>query len=196
MRNRRSDDSLLWPGVGAFVIGFLLSLGLARACQAQETLPPITTTAKAIWPDPLFPDTASLRTLRRMNDSLATVERSLERRLAVLRGETQRPDGTSVVLLSAGIGSIVGMIDRDAGGYRDSLFPASDKQAHAFGSVIAARALSDKFGARWGWLACVALGAGIEAGQSRAGGYASWKYDFPYNVGGCTAGALWSRGAK
>lgn len=145
MSNRRSDDSLLWPGLGAFVLGFLLSLGLARACAAQSVTP---------------------------------------------------ADGTTVVLLSAGIGSIVGMIDRDAGNYRDSLFPHVDKQSHAFGSTIAARALSDRFGRRWGFLACVALGAGIEFGQSRRGGYASWRYDFPYDVGGCTAGALWSRGVK
>jgi hypothetical protein len=144
VRNRRSDDSLLWPGVGAFVLGFLLSLGLARACSAQSPTP---------------------------------------------------ADGTTVVLVAAVAGVGIGFVDRDAGGYRDSLFPHSDKQAHFLGSVVAARALSDKFGRKWGFLACVAIGAGIEAGQSRNGGYASWR-DGVYDVGGCTAGALWSRWAK
>lgn len=47
MTNRKSDDSLFWPGVGAFVLGFLLSLGLARACQAQSPTP-----ADGTWTTP------------------------------------------------------------------------------------------------------------------------------------------------
>lgn len=96
-----------------------------------------------------------------------------------------------IVFTSAG-GYAAGLIDRDHGGYRDDLVPRVDKLAHGFGSVILARFIADRAGPLWGLASCAAAGAALEQGQSRNHGYASWRYDFVYDLGGCVSGALWS----
>ena len=70
--------------------------------------------------------------------------------------------------------------------------PRVDKLAHGFGSVILARVIADRAGPLWGLASCAATGAALEQGQSRNHGYASWRYDFVYDVGGCASGVLWS----
>lgn len=99
----------------------------------------------------------------------------------------------AVVGSAAAFGVVGGLIDRDHGDYRDDFVPRVDKLAHNFGSVICAKAIGDRYGGVVGTLACVAMGAGIEFGQSRHGGYASWRFDFVYDIGGSLIGGLWSR---
>lgn len=103
--------------------------------------------------------------------------------------------GVASVVISGGAGYLGGRRDRDAGGYADSWRPGVDKLAHGFGSVIACRALSDRFGPVWGSLAGVALGLGIELGQGRDGGRSS-RQDLGYDVGGCAIGTAWSASAR
>lgn len=116
-------------------------------------------------------------------------------RYSTLNDERSRPllaARTGYIVFTSAGGYVGGLIDRDHGGYRDDLVPRVDKLAHGFGSVILARLIADRAGPLWGLASCAAAGAALEQGQSRNHGYASWHYDFVYDVGGCATGVLWS----
>lgn len=171
------------------------------------------------FPDSLFADTASLKTLRRFNFGLIKQEQALLKRLQAVQARSDslnqtKPDGTTYVPPalqvpapkatswlrglsyiggSAVVGYAGGLVDRDHGGYKDDLIPRVDKLAHSSMSAICAREISDRIGMAWGWVSCVAMGAALEKGQSRNGGYASWGFDFPYDMFGTTSGMLWAK---
>jgi hypothetical protein len=94
------------------------------------------------------------------------------------------------------LGLVIGAVDRDHGGYKDDLIPKVDKLAHGFGSQICAKWVGDRINRAWAFVSCGAMGAAIEYGQSRNGGYASWKYDLPYDLVGSAIGALWGKGGR
>jgi hypothetical protein len=85
-----------------------------------------------------------------------------------------------------------GLIDHDAGGYRDSFRPLPDKQAHFLASVVLAKAVADGTSVKLGLATCLVAGLAWEAGQSRHHGHAS-SQDATYDAGGCLVGALWGR---
>jgi hypothetical protein len=90
------------------------------------------------------------------------------------------------------LGYAGGLIDHDAGGYRDSFKPLPDKQAHFLASVILGKAVADGTSVRLGLATCLVSGLAWELGQSRHHGYAS-PYDAGFDIGGCLVGARWGR---
>lgn len=102
-------------------------------------------------------------------------------------------DGALTFLGSSAAGFTAGALDGDRGGYQDSFSPGSDKQAHAFASMVGGRMLTDHAGAGWGLASCVAMGAALEFGQRQK--YRSdppWQADLAYDAMGCAAGTAWS----
>jgi hypothetical protein len=109
--------------------------------------------------------------------------------------------GKAVLLATIPIAAFGGgWLDRDPGGYRDSLRPTADKREHLYlGTFLGyamTRTAADLTGhRRWltpalGGAVCLAAGSMWESGQGRWRGYTS-RQDIAYDAVGCATGAVW-----